>query len=293
VTRSLHGGGKAIAVVAAVLLTVLTGALVAGCGQQAEAGGAAYAALGDSFSSGAGIAPVRDQVCRRSGVDYPELVARKLGYRSFDDVTCAGARTTHLVQAQVTAAGTNAPQLEALGPDTRLVTLTIGINDKALAYALLGACLSPAGGVPQPCRDLLAAGAAATDKALSDAADRVAKALALIRRTAPEARVVLVGYPHYFPDSGSCPDRVPVLEQWVPRARAILEAVNEKWKAVAGAAGVDYLDTWAMSEGHDVCSADPWLNGSTERPGVAAALHPFAGFHRAVADAVVALVEGR
>jgi hypothetical protein len=67
--------------------------------------------------------------------------------------------------------------------------------------------------------------------------------------------------------------------------------VNRDGKPATAAAGADYVDTYSLSKGHDVCSDDPWVNGHEEVPGEAAALHPFAAYHRAVADAIVTLLK--
>lgn len=267
----------------------LVGALVlGGCGD-AKSGGAAYVALGDSYSSGAGIAPLSDEACQRSTSDYGSLVAHGLHSTSFEDVTCGGATTSDLTHEQ--SGSGNDPQLDAIGPDTRLVTLTIGLNDDKISSALLYACLAPSGVPSVWCQQLYGAPDTAADKVLADAADRVATALMLVRKKAPEARLVLVGYPRFFPDTGSCPDRVPMAEQMVPKVRRALATANDKWRKAADKAGADYVDTWTMSKGHDVCSADPWVNGAGAVPGVAAALHPFESYHRAVAAAILRLVK--
>ena len=40
----------------------------------------------------------------------------------------------------------------------------------------------------------------------------------------------------------------------------------------------------AVSTGHEVCSSDPWVNGSTTDESAALAFHPFAAGQEAVAD---------
>jgi len=253
--------------------------------------GAAYAALGDSESAGAGIAPTADPGCLRSRRNYPALVAKKLHYSSFEDTTCSGAQTTDLLRPQFTQTDTtNDPQLDAVGSRTKLVTLTIGLNDDKVAFSLLQACVSKTGEPSALCRTVLGATDQQVDQQLTKAARRVADTLTLIRRAAPKARIVLVGYPRFLPDAGSCPDRYPLVPAMAPRLRSALEMVNQKWKDVAAAAGVDYVDTWTMSAGHDVCSDDPWVNGSETQPGKAVALHPFEAFHEAVAKKIVKLL---
>lgn len=271
------------------LAALLASAALAGCGGGGQdSAGAAYAALGDSASSGAGIAPIADDDCQRSEVNFAALVARTLDYASFEDASCAGATTDDLTEPQQLDGASNPPQLDVVGADTRLVTLTIGLNDDDLAYALFAACLSPTGTPSAVCTPLLQASEADLEDKIAEAADRVEDTLRLIEERAPEARIVLVGYPRFFPDAGSCPDRVPMVAAMVPRVRAAVAAVDEHWRQAADAVGADYVDGYALTEGHDVCAADPWVNGATAQPGEAAALHPFAAFHRAVADAIVA-----
>ena len=286
-TRTLSRAGVVATVVAALMAC-------AGCGggsSSTPAGGVVYAALGDSSSSGAGIAPIVQQSCQRSKVDFGALVASKLRYTSFKDRSCAGAMTTNLQSPQLGAA-INDPQLDAVGSRTRLVTLTIGLNDGKVAFGLLSACLAPDGQQPSAlCRQVLDMSPATLDAQLSSGAQRVQDALRLIRKSAPSARVVLVGYPRFFPDTGTCPDRVPMVPQMVPTVVSAFKRVDQLWRKAAAAAGADYVDTWRMSKGHDVCSDDPWVNGATPAPGRAAALHPFAAFHRAVAAAIVKLVQ--
>jgi lysophospholipase L1-like esterase len=282
------------ALVAVHLAAALVATVLAGCGGGAacvEGAGAEYAALGDSDSSGAGIAPISDPMCFRSRVNYASLIAKELHYTSFKDVTCGGATTRDLQHSQTIGARSRPPQIEAVGSRTRLVTITIGLNDKSVSSALLYACLSSSGEVTAWCQQVLDVPEAAVDKLVRDAADRVEQALRLIRKKAPNATVVLVGYPRFLPDEGSCPDRVPFVEAMVPRVRAMLAEVDEQWREAADRAGAVYIDTYTLSEGHDVCAADPWVNGVADDPGTAAAMHPYEAFHRAVADAVVARLQ--
>jgi lysophospholipase L1-like esterase len=276
--------------VASYLLTVLAGVLVtAGCGSSgASRADSAYVAMGDSYSSGAGIAPVTDAACSRSSANYASLVARDLDYASFSDVTCGGAATTDLRRAQP---GTgNGPQLDPLGPRTRLVTLTLGLNDDNVSYALLYSCLSWSGPPSAQCQQLIAAPEAAAQAEIAGLAARVESALRLIRSRAPRARVVLVGYPRILPDSGDCPARLPLAQAMEVRLRETMHRIGDDWRRAAERTGADYVDAWTMSNGHEVCSDDPWVNGATSVPGGAAPLHPLGSFHRAIADAIVKLV---
>ena len=64
-------------------------------------------------------------------------------------------------------------------------------------------------------------------------------------------------------------------------------ALTEALRYAAKATGSTYVDVWAASQGHDICSDDPWINGAVNDQKRAAAYHPFAAEQIAVADLVV------
>ena len=49
---------------------------------------------------------------------------------------------------------------------------------------------------------------------------------------------------------------------------------------------------WKLSQGHDICSADPWINGAQDARNKAPRYHPFAAEHVAVAKLVESMVAG-
>ena len=90
--------------------------------------GSRYVAMGSSFAAGPGISPRAAASPRRAGRssgNYAHLVARPLGL-DLHDVTYSGATTGDILRPS--AAGQPA-QLDAVTPDTRLVTITAGGND--------------------------------------------------------------------------------------------------------------------------------------------------------------------
>ncbi len=64
-------------------------------------------------------------------------------------------------------------------------------------------------------------------------------------------------------------------------------------EAGAEAEGAESVDVLSLSEGHSVCSEDPWVNGPRNDPEAALPFHPFAEEQQAVADAVVKLTGSR
>lgn len=275
-------------VTAVVLLLAL--AACGGTSDEEERGPQRYVALGDSYTSGPGIAPARGAGCLRSGVNYPALVARALDIPDVEDVSCGGAMTTNLLTVQAVS-NRPAPQLDAVNSKTDLVTIGIGLNDLTLSYTLLYACLTRAGTPTEGCKQVIAMPQSQLDQRLEAAARRVEASLKAVKVKAPRARVLLVGYPHIVPDSGSCPDRLPMPPAMIERVRSALALVNDLWKEAADAAGADYVDMYAVSGDRDICATDPWINGATDAPGEAAAMHPFASYHQAVARKIVALLD--
>jgi len=54
----------------------------------------------------------------------------------------------------------------------------------------------------------------------------------------------------------------------------------------AGQRGLTYIDVHAASQGHDVCSSDPWVNGQNVASDGTIAFHPFAREQAAVASMI-------
>ncbi len=157
-----------------------------------------YVALGDSYSAGP-LIPTTDLAggCARSDHNYPSLVAKRLDVGRFVDVTCSGATTRDLTHVQATFGDARVPpQLRAVTPGTDLVTLGIGGNDLDLFATLVGTCTRLRSSDPtgSPCARALAANGPDLVAATRTISANVTTSLREIRRRAPKATVVLVGY---------------------------------------------------------------------------------------------------
>ncbi|PHQ48371.1 GDSL family lipase [Streptomyces cinnamoneus] len=288
--------GKALAALgaASALAAGAAAPAAAATGQSAEqSGGARYVALGDSYTSAPGVPTQVDENCARSSVNYPSLVAAKLNQKSFKDVSCSGAKTDEMWREQ----GTNAPQLNALGKNTRLVTLGIGGNDIGFS-GIIGTCaqLSASDPAGAPCQKQFTAGG--TDQLtarIAEAAPKVASVLKAVHQRAPHARVAVVGYPAIMPDSGvGCFPAVPIAAGDAAYLRDTEKHLNDMLRTEARKAHVGYVDTYGPTVGHDVCTptADRWIEGaSPENP--AAPFHPNAKGEQAMAGAVLGTLTKR
>ena len=254
-----------------------------------------YVALGDSFAAGP-LIPTTDLAggCARSDHNYPSLVARALKVKTFVDVTCSGARTRDLTGVQNTFRDARIPpQLRRVTPDTTLVTLGIGGNDFDLFTTLVRTCTRLRASDPQgsPCARRLASSGLDLESTLRTVSDRVAAGVRAIRERAPHAQVVLVGYLRLVPDSGTCVG-LPLAAGDYAEGRRLSDGLDAALQRAARKSDATFVDMYAASRGHDICSEDPWVNGSVSDRQKALAYHPLAAGMRADARAVVAAVRG-
>ncbi|GAA4191120.1 SGNH/GDSL hydrolase family protein [Microbacterium oryzae] len=258
---------RAAAVLAAILLGLST--LAATPAAAASTTGATYVAVGDSIAAGNGLLPYLDEGCLRSTRSYPELLAKDLGV-AVVSAACSGA-TTGDVMGQVEKLARSGD----LGPATELVTLTVGINDTAWRDALIVCSNAPLPDAP-PCDAALALVEQMIAAGLSE---RIAAVIALIHASAPNAQIVVTGYPLPFGDTDrTC--RLGVLGPQLPGAHAPLSfdaiataAINDTAgtlnDAIATAVGssdvadAQYVDVNAEGfDGHGLCdSGSRWMTG--------------------------------
>jgi len=241
-----------------------------------------YVALGDSYTAGPLVPnPTGDPIdCGRSDHDYPALVAAALHVRAFRDASCGSASTTHFTSPQtgLQLGGTNPPQFNALAADAAIVTVGIGGNDIGLGIAVIN-CIHPVPPPvgPPPCADgYTAGGVDQMSRDIAATAPKIDAVLAAIHRRAPAARVLVVGYPHMFPDRGSgCWPYLPFLPEDVVYLRAKLVELNAMLRARTRAAGDAFVDTYASSVGHDPCQPPgrAWVNGAVVVP-LSYVMHP-------------------
>lgn len=278
----------------AILISVLTGVLTLGAcsGDDGPARVHTYVSMGDSFTSGAGLPQTTSVVCQRSRLAYPALVAEKLDAR-LDDASCGGATTANVTAPQLIGADSVPPQLDAVRRSTDLVTVELGYNDQNWYAGLLFECtaIAPADPGGHPCQDAAPVGGADPEATAHTIGTQLLAALEEVQKKAPDARVLLIGYPQLVPASGTCPE-LPLAAGDYPYVRSMMELLDDELREAADSAGVTYVDVLGPSEGHDICAGDQaWVNGGTTLPGVAVGYHPFARGQRAVAGLVLAALD--
>ncbi|MFF2326695.1 MULTISPECIES: SGNH/GDSL hydrolase family protein [unclassified Streptomyces] len=228
---------------------VLAAVAALGVAQPASASSAAaggYVALGDSYSSGVGAGSyISDSGdCRRSTKAYPYLWAAANSPSSFAFVACSGATTTSVASSQ----------LGALSSSTSLVSVTAGGNDVGFADVMQDCVLSGEA-------TCLSSVSTAVSQMQNSLPSRLGSLYGSIRSRAPQAHVVVLGYPRFYQLSGSCIAGLTEKERAaINNASDVLNGVVAKQAANSGFTFSSVVDEFT---GHELCSGDAWLNSVT------------------------------
>jgi hypothetical protein len=233
----------------------LTGASAAQASPDAAATG--YVALGDSYSSGVGsgsyISSSGD--CKRSTKAYPYLWAAAHSPSTFDFTACSGARTGDVLSGQ----------LGPLSAATGLVSISIGGNDAGFSDVMTTCVLQS----DSSCLSRIDTARAYVSSTLPGQLDSVYSA---ISAKAPNAHVVVIGYPRFYKLGTSC---IGLSET---KRKAINDAADLLDTAIAKAAadhGFSFGDVRATFTGHEICSGSSWLH-SVDWLNIGESYHPTA-----------------
>jgi hypothetical protein len=171
-------------------------------------------------------------------------------------------------QGPLPLGGTNPPQfaaLDELGPQVGLVTVGISGNDIGFGGATQE-CVQPPrqlGGTS--CKERYTAdGTDDISEKIAIAAPRVAAVIQGIKTRAPNALVLVVGYPALMPEyRNGCYPYVPVLPEDAAWVREKNKELNAMLAQQAAANGATYVDWYTPSIGHDMCTLPhkAWVNG--------------------------------
>ncbi len=252
-----------------------------------------YVAMGDSVAAGLGlpltggtIATSRDRQCGRSTQAYPYAVAEARQLQLIH-VACSGATAGDLITRQGVSGPNISRQISNVfaGGQPELITVTAGANDSQWSRFIY------------KCYRLTCGTGTDTTVANGALALLQTKLIAFfteleLRSESQPPTVVMTGY--YNPLSERCnttttnggtassnrAQRLTAAElAWI---QANADALNQTIKQVvslypfARFAPVDF-------KGHDICSADPWVQGLTDK----APIHPTAQGQRVLADSVL------
>ncbi|WP_406728298.1 SGNH/GDSL hydrolase family protein [Streptomyces sp. GD-15H] len=220
--------------------TALTGAATAQASQQAAVGG--YVALGDSYSSGVGAGSYISSSgdCKRSTKAHPYLWAAANSPSSFAFTACSGARTGDVLSGQ----------LGPLSTATGLVSISVGGNDAGFADVMTTCVLQS----ESTCLSRIATARAYVESTLPGSLDSVYSA---IRTRAPNAHVVVLGYPRFYQLGTSCVGLSETKRKAINDAADLLaNTIAQRARAHAFTFG----DVRTPFVGHEICSSNSWLH---------------------------------
>jgi lysophospholipase L1-like esterase len=222
-----------------VLATATAAALFATPAQAATA--VDYVALGDSYSSGVGSTGATGS-CLQSPNAYAPLWVNGHAVTSFRFVACSGATTSDVL----------ANQVSSLDAGTDLATITIGGNDVGFADVVTTCQFQST----TDCSNAIAQSEAIATNTLPGLLDNT---YATIRGRAPNARVVVLGYPRLFELTTTC----GLLGMNLTKRTMLNKAADDLAGVIAGrviAAGFTWVDVRAVFSGHGICGSSPWIN---------------------------------
>ncbi|MEU6342437.1 SGNH/GDSL hydrolase family protein [Streptomyces sp. NPDC046977] len=224
---------------------VLAAALALTGAGPAHAAGPVYVALGDSYASGVGAGRYQTSSggCYRSSRAYPRLWADRHTPSGFSFTACSGATTTDVINRQ----------LGPLNAATTLVSVTVGGNDAGFVGVMTTCLLS----VSSACLDRIDQARDYIENRLPARLDAVYDAIA---DRAPAARVVVVGYPHFYRLGTSCIGLTQAKRRAINDAADLLDTVTAKRAADHGFAFGDVRGTFG---GHELCAGSAWLHSLT------------------------------
>ncbi|SDP51413.1 GDSL-like Lipase/Acylhydrolase family protein [Pedococcus dokdonensis] len=221
-----------------------------------------YVALGDSYSSGTGTRSyINDGTsCQRSVYAYPSLIAASKGL-PLNFRACSGAKVADVTNTQ----------LSALGAGTTQVSISVGGNDAGFADVLTE-CAQP--GWMSDCNGAIDGAQNIVNNTLPS---RLSTLYGSIRAKAPNAKVVVVGYPRIFmgEDCNAFTWFSPAEET---RLNQMADLLNSKISAQASARGFSFVNPTSRFVGHAVCDDVEWLNGLSNP--ISESYHPNVAGHR-------------
>ncbi len=249
--------------------------------------------LGSSFAAGSGFGPLKPdtpQRCGRSIDNYATLVAEKLRMLLVD-VSCGGATSAHVLGPW----NELPPQIDAVTPDTALVTITVGGNDigyvgyliaescKVRGPILLGAAGTTCPEVPVP-----------GDEAYFALENNLVAIAEEVRRRAPNAKLVFVQYLAMVP-TFDCAE-VPLSAEAARNARSIADRLTQVTARVASQSRAMLVDMTQPARKRLPCGGSTaWVAGwpAGYKSGDTFPWHPTRVGHDAIAQEIVKLLGGQ
>ncbi|HUD37403.1 MAG TPA: SGNH/GDSL hydrolase family protein [Streptosporangiaceae bacterium] len=269
----------------------LVGAVRPDLAARAQVAQLSYVALGDSYSSGEGNPPFEagtndkktGDTCHRSRKAWPYVVAAAdPALRSPVLLACSGATTADITSDRFKTEPAQVNRLEALHLQPAVITVTMSGDDVHFANVLKNCALHDCekdGVLPAAIRAIR-----------EHLGSKIVSALRAIKKAAPGAEVILVGYPNIMNPNAT--DALHHCGLWLDRDEVAPlvtagEDLNSVEQAAAKTAGTGWVSVLNVLKGHELCTAKSWIRsltvGGSQNRG-----HPLVPGQDAIAAAVTA-----
>jgi lysophospholipase L1-like esterase len=231
-----------------------------------------YVALGDSYSSGTGTRDYSlSSGCQRGPYAYPALIKADRPNTNLTFVACSGAKTGDVL----------ANQVQSLSTSTNIVTITIGGNDAGFS-SVITKCAEPL---------------ISCNTEITNAQNYIRNTLpgnlnnvySQIRSRAPNARVIVLGYPRIFMGV-DCNAGTFFSSDEMTKLNATADLMKTTIAGRAAAYGFTFKDAIPAFVGHAVCSSTEWLNGLSNP--ISDSYHPNRNGHKLGYEPLVRSVIG-
>ena len=201
-----------------------------------------YVALGDSYSSGTGTRDYSlSSGCQRGPYAYPALIKADRPNTTLNFVACSGAKTTDVLNNQVSALNTS----------TNIVTITIGGNDAGFS-SVITRCAEPLVSCSSDVTN-------ANNYIRNTLPGNLNNVYSQIRTRAPNARVIVLGYPRLFMGV-DCNAGTFFSTDEMTRLNATADLMKTTISGRAAAYGFTFKDAIPAFTGHAVCSSSECPN---------------------------------
>ncbi|MGW0178227.1 SGNH/GDSL hydrolase family protein [Nocardia sp. NPDC003345] len=258
--------------------------------------------LGDSFTANYPKLFSNTKECLHAATSWPTRLSERMGLAGspdFVDASCSGSTISSGQGWWLVHEAAEAAEQQAFGPETEVIAIQTGMNDvwsRTNLESLMTSFQSCVFNFVDGC------GLEAADQGRFPEyrnvtgqiyAKRILEVITYLRYHAPNARIMLVGYPELFPAAQEhvCVNVVGAGQIIQPRGRAVTEYLDRLDTAQREAAqllNLEFVDLRSVTAGHGLCSPDPWLNGLFDPAADAAGIpfHPSAHGDAVAAEAV-------
>ena len=210
--------------------------------------------------------------CHRSTDAYPQRVNSSFTFQGgYSFSACSGAVTADFSRPNGynpdnPASGNDGeePQLDHLDANTSLVTFSIGGNDAKFADTLSG-CIVAGLNPFDSCTD--GDEKQAVEDNIDTAIANLDKLLPSVRDAAPNARILVLGYPRFFPEErrGAWDDGTQIDPDDITFINAKIKEMDDRIAALVaergGAAnGFEYVDVYDAFKGCEIGTDSPCMN---------------------------------